>query len=82
MDTDHALSLLSLRPSLKKELSPNINKSPTFAVKRRTFFTAPVHNYIAGKACWRVAASRNEFSAAALLRQENSQPIADAKINH
>ena len=44
-------------------------KSPTFAVKRRTF-TTPVQCCFSGKACWRVAACRDEISTAALRRQE------------
>ena len=56
-------------------------KSPTFAVKRRTF-TTPVQCCFSGYAGWRVAVCRSEISAAALRQQESSQPIADAKIKH
>ena len=71
-----------LSPTMKAErLCSNANKSPTFAVKRRTF-TTPVQCCFSGYACWRVAASRNEFSEAELRRQESSQPIADAEIKH
>ena len=71
-----------LSPTLKAELCcSNANKSPTFAVKRRTF-TMPVLYCFSGYACWRVAVCRSEISAAALRQQESSQPIADAKIKH
>lgn len=71
-----------LSPTLKAErLCSKANKSPTFAVKRRTF-TTPVQCCFSGYACWRVAVCRSEISAAALRRQESSQPIADAEIKH
>ena len=71
-----------LSPTLKAErCCSNANKSPTFAVKRRTF-TMPVLCCFPGRECWRVAVCRSEISAAALRQQESSQPIADAKIKH
>ena len=71
-----------LSPTMKAErLCSNANKSPTFAVKRRTF-TTPVQCCFSGYAGWRVAACRDEISTAALRRQESSQPIADAEIKH
>ena len=82
MDTDHAFSLLSLRPSLKKNLVRTSIKVRRSQQQTSDFFTAPVHNYIAGKACWRGAVCRDEFSEAELRQQESSQPIADAEIKH
>ena len=62
--------------------SPNANKKSDVRSSERRTFTVPVQCCFSGYACWRVAASRNEFSEAELRRQESSQPIADAEIKH
>ena len=69
----HRLSL-----TLKAEqLCSNANKSPTFAVKRRTF-TTPVQCCFSGYACWRVAVCRDEISTAELQRQGCGRPRVSA----
>ena len=59
---------LERRTSLLKR-----KKSPTFAVKRRTF-TTPVQCCFSGYACWRVAACRDEISTAALRQPSCGRP--------
>ena len=88
----HYPQIVSARPRRQRShrLTPHLErrttllkckKSPTCAVKRRTF-TMPVLCCFPGRECWRVAVCRSEISAAALRQQESSQPIADAKIKH
>lgn len=61
--------------------SPNANKKSDVLQQTSDFYYAGAV-LLSGYACWSIAASRNEFSSAALRRQESSQPIADAKIKH
>ena len=63
-----------LSPTLNTErCCSNANKSPTFAVKRRTF-TTPVQCCFSGYACWHVAACRDEISTAALRQPSCGRP--------
>lgn len=68
----HSPPPLERRTSLLKR-----KKSPTFAVKRRTF-TTPVQCCFSGYACWHVAACRSEISAAVLRRQGCGRPRVSA----
>ena len=67
-----------LSPTMKAErCCSNANKSPTFAVKRRTF-TTPVQCCFSGYACWRVAACRDEISTAVLRQPSCGRPRVSA----
>ena len=67
-----------LSPTLNAErLCSKANKSPTFAVKRRTF-TTPVQCCFSGYAGWRVAAYRDEISTAALRQPSCGRPRVSA----
>lgn len=67
-----------LSPTMKAErCCSNANKSPTFAVKRRTF-TVPGLCCFSGYAGWRVAACRDEISTAALRQPSCGRPLVSA----